>query len=449
MTAITVDRSGSVVVGGARVGRVERVEFVGPRGGAAVEWVAHSVHLDPAPRFRTRNAAVGAVVEAWSATVESVEPCPCGGAYFDGVCRACGTCSGCDVCAAVEDTEDALPESNGAPLGGVAHAALVALSGETDVFYTPTESGVGDLTAVVWVAGDGGNRNTFRVGVFMSDAGTVFNGMDGGGDFEHLVTDDAGEAVRFMRGHLELEPVGECVVCGEPSDYCQGHGADNYADYVWAAHDADYHGACRASCRTEGARGVLIVSREYDPHTDVCDGDVTYADTFAEWHPDLPLMDAVDYLRAEYLTTDADHNGPEVWTEGDARGERVDYRTGVVTETEGYLHGYTDGECAVIAALATGDTWACGDMRVTGMGHRIITECAKDHTEAIPLTVGDPLHLRDLQATRKAFGPAIAEADPDRVTGLMDGACATSAFDGYGALYDHNDDTWSVLHMSW
>ena len=423
-----------------------------------VGWVrAYYAHMDTEP------------------TDAATVPDTCGTGDAEGVtCDECGavsvsgwgdlsTCVGCapesnvcrvhvrthdGVCPLCDAETEGVPEPSGAPLGEVARRVLDTLSGETDVRYTPTESGTGDVSAVVWATGDGGNRNTYRVGVFMSDAGTVFNGMDGAGDHEHMVTDDADAAVGFIRNHLGVTAP-ECVVCGEPVDYCQGHGSDNYAAFVWAAHDADYHGACRASCRTEGARGVLIVSREYDPDTDVHDGDVDYADTWAEWHPGASLMDAVDILTTEHLTTDADAHGPDVWTEGDARGERVDYRTGTVTETEGYLYGYTDGERAVIAALATGDTWTCGDIRVTGRGHRVWTEYADDDTEIIPLTVGDPLPVGDLLITRKAFSPAIVESDPDRVTGLMDGACATSAFDGYGALHDHADGTWSVVHMSW
>lgn len=643
-----VDADGSVVVEGDRLGRVERVETVGPRGGVVVEWVAHSPYMHVSPAYGTRAGAVSAVVEAWgteadvepvdaveapegatdapdpvtgvteaerarygsvmvargarmSHTVTSVEsvrgtwnvratasdgtpehftvvpswgdvrwyarggecvlPLPVGVTFPDtraGAVEAVITVmsgpvqwaddaevpvrarvvewragdyvevsvggehhvytwtddrgvvrdylvvmdghadygdfaadpvawvrayyAGEDVSVEGPEDDDALPESNGAPLGAVARAALDALSGETDVHWTPTESGTGDVSAVVWECGNGGNRNTFRVGVFMSDAGTVFNGMDGAGDYCHIVTDDADTGAGFIRNHLQItargtwddyaDDAGVCVVCGEPVDYCPGHGYpdSNHAAYVWACHDADYHGECRASCRTEGARGVLIVSREYDPDTDVHDGDVNYAETRAEWHPDVSVLDAVDLLRGEHLTTSADAHGPEVWTEGDARGENVHHYTGVVTETEAYLRGYTDAECAVMAALATGEPWECGGVTVTGVGFRVEDVDADmvdadnvpwftrsdygdvmedDAPRFIPLSDGDVLPVSDVMALRDTFTPGASVMEPDNVHRVLHGASTDSAWSGYGVIYDHDDNTWSVVRMTW
>ena len=467
--AESVDASDNGVV--TVTGSVERVEYAGPHGGDRVEWRAYGHDGRDMGAHDTRTEAVVTIVRAWDTdAVEAPErvnlpdgPCPdCGESVtYDGVAPMHSTTGDAEC--------DALPESNGAPLGAVARAALDALSGETDVHWTPTGSGTGDVSAVVWERGNGGNRNVFRVGVFMSDAGTVFNGMDGAGDYCHMVTDDADAAVSFIRNHLGVTAP-ECVVCGEPVDYCPGHGADNYAAYVWACHDADYHGACRASCRTEGARGVLIVSREYDPDTDVYCGDVHYADTYADWHPDVSVLDAVDLLRGEHLTTSADAHGPEVWTEGDARGQNVHHYTGTVTETEAYMRGYTDAECAVTAALATGEPWECGGVTVTGVGFRVWDvdadevdadnvpwfrrddypdADADDAARFIPLSDGDVLPLGEVMALRHTFAPGAEVMEPDNVHRVLHGASTDSAWSGYGVIYDHDDNTWSVVRMTW
>lgn len=372
----------------------------------------------------------------------------------------CGVCDGAECVECVE--------ASGRPLGSVAREALDSLSGETDVHYTPTESGTGDVSAVVWAEGNGGNRNAYRVGVYMAtDGRTVLNGMDGGGDYAAIFTDDATEAVTFVRDHLELT-VPECVVCGGVIDYCPGHGADNYAEWAWSLHDADCHNACRASCHTEGARGVVITSREYDPETDVYDGDVSYQDTVSEWHPDASILDVVDLMESERLTTEPDAHGPEVWTEGAARGERVNIRTGVVTETEAYPFGYTDAELALAAALATGTSWECGGVTVTGMGHRIDPEYATDvvvdpggpnawfdpadyddDATVLFLDNGDILPTGDIMRLGDTFTTANPVMDGTNVHRYLDGGSSDSAWSGHGVIVDPSTNEWSVVRLTW
>ena len=146
---------------------------------------------------------------------------------------------------------------------------------------------------------------------------------------------------------IKIEPASECVVCGSVIDYCQGHGYPeaNYAQIVWAAHDVDCHHFCKASCRGESARGVLVVSWEYGPD-DVHDGEIDYQEVAAEWHPGVSTDDAAHLFGLNGLTFCADL---EVWDEGDARGEDVNYSTGIVTELEGFVFGYSDAEVLTIA----------------------------------------------------------------------------------------------------
>lgn len=45
---------------------------------------------------------------------------------------------------------------------------------------------------------------------------------------------------------MEEEYVGRCPVCGDPYDYCQGHGeiGDPRGFAILAKHDADDHSEC-------------------------------------------------------------------------------------------------------------------------------------------------------------------------------------------------------------
>lgn len=440
---------GMGTLGASAIGSVERVECAGPRGGDRVEWRSYGNDGRDMGAHDTRTEAVATIVRAWGteADVETVESVECladalentGAAHCaDGVTFRPYSVT------VLRDDVDGVPER------GDMHTVHAVSAGHA------LESYLGANVGALRVVHDG-----------MRDESRAID-RDG---VEWLWADAlTGDALELL--HTEYDDAGECVVCGSVTDYCPGHGYPerNHAEYVWAAHDAGYHGACRASCREEGQRGVLIVSREYDPDTDVHDGEVDYAETRADWNPDASVLDVADLMEAEHLTTSADAHGPDVWTEGAARGEDVNYRTGTVTETEGYLRGYTDAERAVIAALVTREGWECGGVTVTGVAFRVWDVDADevdadtvpwfhredypdvdadDAARFIPLTDGDVLPLGEVLALRESFAPGAAVMEPDNVHRVLHGASTDSAWSGYGVIHDYGDDTWSVVRMAW
>lgn len=66
----------------------------------------------------------------------------------------------------------------------------------------------------------------------------------------------------------EAESVSRCPVCGDPIDYCQGHGqiGDPIGASILSAHDDGYHGRCDpAGCdeRTEMIRATASATAQW------------------------------------------------------------------------------------------------------------------------------------------------------------------------------------------
>lgn len=62
----------------------------------------------------------------------------------------------------------------------------------------------------------------------------------------------------------EAESVSRCPACGDPIDYCQGHGAigDPIGHSILSAHDDGYHGRCNpAGCEDSAEMIAAVVAQ--------------------------------------------------------------------------------------------------------------------------------------------------------------------------------------------
>lgn len=253
-----VNSEGSVLFNGARVGRVERREAVGPRGGAIVEWVAHSPFV-PAAVYRTRAAAAAGVAAAWVANdradayPSSAEPCPCGDLFIDGVCDGCGSCSGCDVCEVAGPSVSVW--EGGRFLREVVGDDAREVLRDSVQFHTP-------------------------------DSGSVIVG-----------TDKHAYAAGGWQAHTETFGADECAVCGDHIEYCAGHGGDGPSDVLgmlaaryplraYYAREDDAVAGIESPDASEGARvRVRAVTGERLYRVRITVGGVTLAEDYADECP--------------------------------------------------------------------------------------------------------------------------------------------------------------------